>query len=187
MVSIYGLNKKIGHISFYDSSGNNEYAFTKPYSEKTAQMIDEEVTKMVEDAYLKTKEILKTHRAQLTELAQQLLDKEVIFKEDLERILGPRPFTAEIAEPASKRSTKYANGTLKNGEGKNETNGSPVTNITVEPPKETPVPTPPPATPASTTEADEGTFTAAKEDKKDEEEPQTQADDKAKTNPPTLF
>jgi AFG3 family protein len=102
MITYFGLNKKIGNISFYDSSGNTEYAFTKPYSEKTAQIIDEEVSIMVEAAYIKTKELLKTHKVQLTALAEQLLDKEVIFKEDLERIIGKRPFEKEEAVPVSK-------------------------------------------------------------------------------------
>ena len=186
MITYYGLNKKIGHISFYDSSGNSEYTFTKPYSEKTAQVIDEEVTKMVEEAYLKTKEILKTHKAQLVELAEQLLDKEVIFKEDLERILGKRPFEKEIAEPASKRSTKYANGTLKNGEGKTETNGTPVTKIAVEPVKETPAVTPPASTPPPATATDEVKVeTKVVEEKK--EETTTEEDKNPKGDIPTLF
>lgn len=110
MVTIFGLNRKVGHISFYDSSGGSEYTFNKPYSEKTAQIIDEEVHQMIEDAYIKTKELIKTHKAQLTELAEQLLDKEVIFKEDLERIIGKRPFEKEIAVPVSKQSTANKNG-----------------------------------------------------------------------------
>lgn len=104
MVSIFGLNKKIGHISFYDSTGSAEYSFTKPYSEKTSQIIDEEVHNLIEEAYIKTKELIKTHQTQLTEIAQQLLDKEVIFKEDLERIIGKRPFEKEEAVPVSKNA-----------------------------------------------------------------------------------
>ena len=91
MVSIYGLNDKIGNISYYDSTGQNEYNFNKPYSEKTGQTIDEEVSKLIEAAYARTKEILLKHKDQLTELAHLLLDKEVIFKEDVEKIFGKRP------------------------------------------------------------------------------------------------
>ena len=110
MIMYYGLNKKVGNVSFYDSSGGNEYNFTKPYSEKTAQMIDEEVSQMVETAYIKTKELIKTHQAQLIEVAQQLLDKEVIFKEDLETIIGKRPFEKEEYQPMSQHKKIFANG-----------------------------------------------------------------------------
>lgn len=92
MVSVYGLNDKLGNISYYDSSGNNEYSFTKPYSEKTAQVIDEEVSKMISAAYEKTKGILQENKDKLQQLAEALLQKEVIFKEDLEEIFGKRPF-----------------------------------------------------------------------------------------------
>ncbi len=110
MIMYYGLNKKIGNVSYYDSSGNSEYNFTKPYSEKTAQFIDEEVTEMIESAYIKTKELIKTHQAQLIEVAQQLLDNEVIFKEDLERIMGKRPFEKEEYQPMSQHKKIFANG-----------------------------------------------------------------------------
>ncbi|MEO1259393.1 MAG: ATP-dependent zinc metalloprotease FtsH [Bacteroidota bacterium] len=83
MVAYYGLNETIGHISFYDSSGRNESSFTKPYSEETAQKIDEEVSKMVERLYNKTKQLLMEHREELDKLAERLLDKEVVLKEDL--------------------------------------------------------------------------------------------------------
>lgn len=88
----YGLNEKVGHISYYDSSGQSEYAFSKPYSEATSKTIDEEVKKMVDIAYAKTKQILTTNKDKLTMLAEKLLEKEVIFKEDLEEIFGKRPF-----------------------------------------------------------------------------------------------
>ena len=88
MVSVYGLNKRIGHRSYYDSSGESQ--FTKPYSEETARVIDEEVSKIIEKAYLKSVDLLTSHREQLDRLAQKLLEKEVIFKDDLEEILGPR-------------------------------------------------------------------------------------------------
>ena len=88
----YGLNEKIGNISYYDSSGQSEYSFSKPYSEYTAKMIDEEVKKMTDIAYAKTKQILISNKVKLTLLAEKLLEKEVIFKEDLEEIFGKRPF-----------------------------------------------------------------------------------------------
>lgn len=94
MVTVYGLNEKIGNISFYDSSGQ-EFMMQKPYSDKTAQIIDEEVKKFVDMAYIRTKELLMENKTKLEQLAKQLLDKEVIFREDLERIFGKRPFDKE--------------------------------------------------------------------------------------------
>jgi cell division protease FtsH len=94
----YGLNEKIGNISYYDSSGQSEYSFGKPYSESTAKSIDEEVKKMVDIAYAKTKQILSTNKEKLTVLAEKLLEKEVIFKEDLEEIFGKRPFEKDKEE-----------------------------------------------------------------------------------------
>lgn len=95
MITIYGLNSKVGNISYYDSTGANEYGFTKPYSEKTAQIIDEEVSKLVEAAYARAKDILTKNKHLLKQLAEKLLEKEVIFKEDLEQIFGKRPFDKE--------------------------------------------------------------------------------------------
>ncbi|OQA07868.1 MAG: ATP-dependent zinc metalloprotease FtsH [Bacteroidetes bacterium ADurb.Bin397] len=95
-VTIFGLNDKIGNISYYDSSGNQDYNFTKPYSEKTAQVIDEEVSKLIEACYERTKAILVKHKDHLDQLAHHLLEKEVIFKEDLELIFGKRPFEDQI-------------------------------------------------------------------------------------------
>lgn len=92
MVTIYGLNDKIGNISYYDSSGQSEYSLSKPYSEKTAETIDEEVKKLIDMAYERTKTILLENRDKLNILAEQLLEKEVIFREDLEIIFGRRPF-----------------------------------------------------------------------------------------------
>ena len=91
-VMYYGLNKKIGNLSYYDSSGQSEYNFTKPYSDKTAQTIDEEVRKLAEDAYQRALKILGDNIEQLKNLAQRLLDEEVIFAEDVESVFGPRPF-----------------------------------------------------------------------------------------------
>ncbi|NNC61851.1 MAG: ATP-dependent zinc metalloprotease FtsH, partial [Eudoraea sp.] len=92
MVTIYGLNDQIGNLTYYDSSGQNEYGFTKPYSEETAQKIDEEISKLIEEQYTRAIDVLKKNKDKLTELAERLLEKEVIFKEDLEKIFGERPF-----------------------------------------------------------------------------------------------
>jgi cell division protease FtsH len=92
MVTIYGLNDEIGNVTFYDSTGQSEYGFTKPYSEETAQKIDTEISKIIEEQYVRAIEVLKDNKDKLTELAELLLEKEVIFKEDLERIFGKRPF-----------------------------------------------------------------------------------------------
>jgi ATP-dependent metalloprotease FtsH len=100
MVMYYGLNEKVGNISFYDSTGQ-EYSFQKPYSNKTAEVIDEEVKKMVDAAYEKAKQILRHNRSKLEQLAKVLLEREVIFKEDLEQIFGKRPWDPEIVETSN--------------------------------------------------------------------------------------
>ncbi len=99
-VTLFGLNDKIGNISFYDSSGNADYTFTKPYSEKTAELIDNEVKKMVEESYQRTVELLRNHRPELDKLAATLLEKEVIYKEDLETIFGKRKWDKEEITPS---------------------------------------------------------------------------------------
>ena len=100
MVSVYGLNERVGNRSYYDSRGEN--SFTKPYSEETARIIDEEVSAVIERAYGRAKEILSSHRDKLEALADSLLQNEVIFREDVERILGARPFGTDkqLAAPA---------------------------------------------------------------------------------------
>ena len=102
MVSIYGLNEKVGNRSYYDSSGQSEYSFQKPYSEKTAELIDDEVSKMIEEMYQRTLKLLSDKKDMLNQLAELLLEKEVIFKEDLERIFGKRPFD-KPEEPLTKK------------------------------------------------------------------------------------
>ncbi len=92
VITYYGLNKRIGNISYYDSTGQSEYNFTKPYSEKTAEAIDEEVHNLAEEAYQRALKILSDNVDNLKKLAQRLLDEEVIFSEDVEAIFGPRPF-----------------------------------------------------------------------------------------------
>jgi len=100
MVTIYGLNDKIGNLTYYDSSGQNEYSFTKPYSEKTAELIDQEISKLIETQYQRAISLLELHKDKLTELATVLLDKEVIFKDNLQKIFGNRPFAKPDETPA---------------------------------------------------------------------------------------
>lgn len=98
MVTIYGLNDKVGNISYYDSSGQSEYNLGKPYSEQTAKVIDEEISKLIETQYQRAVSILTENRDKLDALAQKLLDKEVIFREDLEEIFGKRAWDPELTE-----------------------------------------------------------------------------------------
>ena len=98
MVTIYGLNDKVGNISYYDSSGQSEYSFGKPYSEQTAKLIDEEISKLVETQYQRAITILTENRDKLDALANKLLEKEVIFREDLEEIFGKRAWDPELTE-----------------------------------------------------------------------------------------
>ncbi|MEN8817433.1 MAG: ATP-dependent zinc metalloprotease FtsH [Nonlabens sp.] len=105
MVTIYGLNEKVGNITYYDSSGQSEYSMTKPYSEQTAVVIDEEISKIIEAQYQRAISILEENKDKLTELAEILLEKEVIFKDDLEKIFGKRTFIKEEAV-ALKSSTR---------------------------------------------------------------------------------
>ena len=95
MVSIYGMSDKIGMLSYYDSSGQSDYSFTKPYSEKTAEVIDQEVKDMVSVAYERAKQLLSEHKDQHRQVAELLIEREVIFSDDLERILGKRPWTED--------------------------------------------------------------------------------------------
>lgn len=98
MVTIYGLNEKLGNITYYDSSGQNEYSFSKPYSEDTAITIDKEISTLIEGQYQRAIEILKENKDKLLQLADILIEKEVIFKDDLETIFGSRPFQKDIDE-----------------------------------------------------------------------------------------
>jgi cell division protease FtsH len=138
MVSIYGLNKRVGNISFYDSQGRD--MFTKPYSEDTAKIIDEEVSKLIEGQYQRAVEVLKENKEKLEELANKLLTSEVIFKEDLEAIFGKRiwdkeePKTEEIeAEiisetttslPPSEQASESPSDTADDSAEQNEENGN---------------------------------------------------------------
>jgi len=102
MVTVYGLNDKIGNLTYYDSSGENDYGFTKPYSDITAQVIDKEISNIIETQYSRAIKLLRKHKSKLIELANFLLEKEVIFKEDLIRIYGERPFDVKKILKSSK-------------------------------------------------------------------------------------
>ena len=92
MVTVYGMNDKLGNVSFYDSKGGDGYNFNKPYSEQTAREIDEEARAIIASAYERTRGLLSDKQDKLEILAQELLVKEVLFQNDLERLIGPRPF-----------------------------------------------------------------------------------------------
>ncbi|WP_407557303.1 ATP-dependent zinc metalloprotease FtsH [Winogradskyella sp. 4-2091] len=92
MVTVYGLSDKVGNLTYYDSSGQSEYGFSKPYSEKTAELIDKEISNIIEEQYQRAINLLENNKDKLTELAEVLLDKEVIFKDNLEKIFGKRAF-----------------------------------------------------------------------------------------------
>ncbi|WP_397446432.1 ATP-dependent zinc metalloprotease FtsH [Polaribacter sp. R77954] len=98
MVTVYGLNDEVGNITYYDSSGND--AFVKPYSEETGKKIDKEISKMIEIQYQRAIQLLSDNKEKLTVLAELLLEKEVIFKDDLMKIFGKRPFESEVIEEA---------------------------------------------------------------------------------------
>ena len=98
MVTYYGLDETIGNLSYYDSTGQQDFSLTKPYSEKTAEIIDKQVSKMAEQAYQEAVTILSEHKDGLTQLANKLIEKEVIFGEDLEQIFGKRPWDAAKEE-----------------------------------------------------------------------------------------
>ena len=106
MVSVYGLNDVIGNITYYDSTGESEYNFSKPYSENTAQKIDHEISEIIERQYNRAIDILKTSKDKLTLLAERLLEKEVIFKDDLENILGVRPFKTNFEKIEEAKALK---------------------------------------------------------------------------------
>lgn len=129
MVTVYGMNKEIGNISFYDSK-QSEYNFSKPYSDNTAEKIDKEVKALIDFCYQRTKKLLNDHREQLEIIAKELLEKEILFQNDLERLIGKRPFSHQ---------TTYEKFTNANGAPIAE-EGAPAAEKTVEP---TPVPTPP--------------------------------------------
>ncbi|MDD2673316.1 MAG: ATP-dependent zinc metalloprotease FtsH [Flavobacterium sp.] len=101
MVTIYGLNDKIGNVTYYDSTGQSEYNFSKPYSEETARVIDEEISLLIESQYQRAIQILEENKDKLNQLANILIEKEVIFKDDLEAIFGKRTFDKNLEEVVS--------------------------------------------------------------------------------------
>ena len=101
MVTIYGLNEKLGNITYYDSSGQSEYNFSKPYSEDTAMIIDKEISLLIENQYQRAIKILEENKDKLNQLAAILIEKEVIFKDDLEAIFGKREFDKNLSEETS--------------------------------------------------------------------------------------
>jgi len=101
MVTIYGLNDKIGNVTYYDSTGQSEYNFSKPYSEETAKVIDKEISDLIESQYQRAIQILQENKDKLNQLADILIEKEVIFKDDLESIFGKRTFDSNLQEETS--------------------------------------------------------------------------------------
>ena len=98
MVAYFGMSEKMPNMSYYDSSGNSDYGFTKPYSEKTAELIDSEAKGIVADEYERAKKILRENAEGHNKLAELLIEREVIFAEDLEAIFGKRPWTSRQDE-----------------------------------------------------------------------------------------
>jgi cell division protease FtsH len=124
MVSFFGMSEKVGNVSFYDSSGQSDYGFTKPYSEKTAEIIDHEVKQIIDESYTRAKAVLKANIKGLTELAELLLEKEVIFSEDLERIFGKRKgeLLKEQKEEEARQTSEKNTGKEEKNSGKTKKN-----------------------------------------------------------------
>ncbi|HQW84231.1 MAG TPA: hypothetical protein PK987_07225, partial [Ferruginibacter sp.] len=124
MITVYGMNDKVGNISYYDPSQEN--VFTKPFSEETGKMIDEEVRKLIEKAYQITKSLLIEKREEVEKLAKELLKKEVLFKSDVEALIGKRPFEEKKAldiivdeaeaEKNKEREAGHINDSIENNE-----------------------------------------------------------------------
>jgi ATP-dependent metalloprotease FtsH len=114
MVTYFGLSDKIGNLSFYDSSGQNDYFFQRPYSDKTAELIDQEAKEIIDSQYSRAIDILNQHKEGLIQLAEQLLEKEVIFTEDLEKIFGKRTVKSEVPEKPKKTRKTVTASKVKN-------------------------------------------------------------------------
>jgi cell division protease FtsH len=126
MVTVYGMNEKVGNVSFYDPAQEN--SFTKPYSEETSKLIDEEVRKLIDKAYEHTKELLRLKSKEVEKLAEALLDKEVLFQSDVEALIGKRPYEEKRALDVSDH-TEHKNVSSENG--------TPSGGVTVIPPAAT--------------------------------------------------
>ena len=131
MVSYLGMSKKVGNLSFYNSGGS-EYAFTKPYSEKTAELIDNEVKQLVEVQYERAKKVLLDNKEKHHALAERLLQREVIFTEDMVEIFGERPWEKEVPLGLANGDAKTAQKTAEQEAGKREVGAG-----IVEPDKDT--------------------------------------------------
>ncbi|TKS55505.1 ATP-dependent zinc metalloprotease FtsH [Mesohalobacter halotolerans] len=126
MVTIYGLNDKVGNLTYYDSSGQADYNFTKPYSEKTSEIIDKEISKMIEKQYQRALYILQKNKDKLEKLANLLFEKEVIFKDDMEDIFGKRPFKKpEMITPKHKQNGQDKSENKKSLDNHSENNSDP--------------------------------------------------------------
>jgi AFG3 family protein len=113
MITVYGMNDKIGNVSFYDPA--QEGSFTKPYSEETSKMIDEEVRKLIDGAYEKTKDLLMEKKEQVEKLAEALLDKEVLFQSDVEKLIGKRPYEERKVIDVDDNAEHHPHGTISEG------------------------------------------------------------------------
>ena len=118
MISYFGMSNKIGNLSYYDSSGQQEYSFNKPYSERTAETIDEEVKSLIDVQYERAKTVLRKNKKGLTQLAEILLEKEVIFSDDLEKIFGKRPWKSHEELMEKKEAKKLKPKTQKKAQAK---------------------------------------------------------------------
>ncbi len=116
MVTIYGLSDKIGNLTYYDSSGQSEYGFSKPYSEQTAELIDKEISSIIENQYQRAIKLLEENKDKLTELAEELLDKEVIFKDNLEKVFGKRNFGNEASTENNEEQKTESTETIEDSE-----------------------------------------------------------------------
>jgi AFG3 family protein len=121
IVTIYGMNEKIGNVSFYDSK-QSEYNFTKPYSEETARIIDQEVSNLIIKTFKRTKDLLSEKIKELEIIARELLEKEIIFQTDLERLIGKRPFEKQTTYQAFTNGTPEVEKEAKTEEGKKTSN-----------------------------------------------------------------
>jgi cell division protease FtsH len=111
MVVFLGMSEKFGNVSYFDSTGQADFMFTKPYSEKTAELIDAEVKSIIDEQYARAKKIISDHLPEFKKLAELLLEREVIFTEDVEAILGKRPFKTKAHEVSTEQDVNKENNT----------------------------------------------------------------------------